>query len=87
MINELITSVGNARTSQEQETKQSFTPSGPGKVYIVPTYRLTFTSESIRRRFMLRPLSPLTPHLLLLKEQQIKIEMFPLLCIWLKPWL
>lgn len=43
MINESITRIGKIRTVQEQETKQSLTPSDLGKVYIVPTCRSTFT--------------------------------------------
>lgn len=43
MINELIIKVGKATTLQEWGTKQSLLPSGLEKVYIVPTYRLTFT--------------------------------------------
>lgn len=72
MINELITRVGKARTLQEQETKHSLIPSGLGKVYTAPTHRLTFISEPIWRKLTSSPLSPLIPHLLFLKKQQIK---------------
>lgn len=63
MINELISRVGKTRTLQEQESKPSLSPSGLGKIRIVPTYRLTFTSESFWRRLMFRFLSSFTPYL------------------------
>lgn len=76
MINKLITRIEKVRTVQKQETKHSLTPSDLGKVYLVPTCRLTFISESIWRRLMFRFLFPFTLHHLFTKKQQIKLGMF-----------
>ena len=75
MTDKLISGTGKVRTVQEQETKQSLTPSDLGQVCIVPTCRPTFTSESVQRRLMSRCLLPFTLHHLFTKKQQIKLAM------------